>query len=466
MTYDVAIVGYGPVGAVLANLLGQRGLRVLVVERETSVYHLPRAAHFDGEIMRVFQAIGLAEAVLPSTSLISAYEFVNADRDVLLHFDGTDGHDSSGWMADYFFYQPDLEMALRAGVERFPSVEVRLGTAVTDVRDLGHAVELALDDGEIVRAAWVVGCDGGRSLVRAAAGIGVKAIGEGPRGFEEDWLVVDVEVHADADAHLDDVAYQICDPARPVTQIPMPPPHRRWEFMLVGDDTPEAMQDPVRVASLLAPWLAPDQYEVVRAVVYRFHALLADCWRAGRLLLAGDAAHQMPPFLGQGMCAGIRDAANLAWKLARVVAGEADDSLLDTYEPERRPHVRGIIETAVALGGFICTTDPAVAATRDEMLLGGGAPEAPDRYPPLGPGHWESGPGRQIPQVWVEVDGAPTRLDDLLGLEFATVTATAVNGRPIVDRSGELAAWLEKHGASAVVVRPDRYVHAVAAEIA
>ena len=355
--YDVVVAGYGPVGAVAANLLGQLDLRVAVFEPTTSVYHLPRAAHFDAEIMQVFESLGLADDIRPATAQIIGMDCVTAAGDVLLHLEPPD--DGPAFM----FYQPDLERALRAGVERLASVDVHLGHAVTAIDAHDTAVRVSVQDVDTgaerdVTAAYLLGCDGARSLVRASTGIALEDL-----EFDQPWLVVDTMLRCHVD--LPTVALQICDPARPATFIPSAGRHRRWEFMLLPGEDPATMEDPATYFELLAPWVRPDDVEVVRAVVYSFHALIAERWRDGRVFLVGDAAHQMPPFLGQGMCSGIRDAQVLVPKLAEVLAGRAADALLDTYESERKPQVRSVAGLAVDLGRIIQTTDHELAAARD-----------------------------------------------------------------------------------------------------
>ena len=498
--YDVVVAGFGPVGQVAANLLGQRGFRVAVFETATSVYNLPRAAHFDGEIMRVFQSIGLAEAVLPSCTPVLGYHFLNARGELLMAADLRDGPTATGWLQGYLFYQPDLEAALQEGVRRFPNVELYAGHEVLDIAQDAEGVqvsvrELASGDERRVEADWLWGCDGARSLVRRAAGIVLEDL-----IFDQPWLVIDTMLKREVD--LPDVPQQICDPARPTTFIPSAGRHRRWEFMLMPGDDPAQMESPDTVWRLLDGWITPDDAEVVRATVYSFHALIAKEYRRGRIFIVGDAAHQMPPFLGQGMCAGIRDAANLVWKLDLVRRSGARDFLLDTYFVERSAHVRTIIQRAVTAGRIIQTTDPAVAEARDRMFLSGertpvgpGDPLLEVRMPGLTGGLLErtgvgSAAGDMFPQTIVERDGRPLRLDEALGDGFAIVAGPddarviqdaaqeawaflgprfihvqppTAGGSPVEnavtvrDREGYVLDWLRKHGSA--VVRPDRYVY-------
>ena len=320
--FDVAIVGYGPVGATLANLLGQAGLSAVVLEREPSVYHQPRAAHFDGEVMRVFQGIGLARDIGTETVISPRIRFINAEGKLLLDWPRLREIGPQGWHEAYRFYQPHAERVLRAGVGRFARIDVRLRCDVFAVEDKGDHVALTYEyenpAGAVLDAAagYVVGCDGARSVVRRCMGAEQEDLHS-----HERWLVLDIILKR-LKPELTDITTQICDPARPTTMIRMVGLRRRWELMLMPGDDPAAITRPERVWELLSPWLESDEADIERAVVYTFHSVIANSWRSGRMLLAGDACHQTPPFMGQGMCSGIRDAANLAWKLARV-AGEA-----------------------------------------------------------------------------------------------------------------------------------------------
>ena len=299
--------------------------------------------------------------------------------------------------------------------------------------------DLATGRSRVVRARYLLGADGARSLVRKQLGVGSEDL-----QLDQPWLVVDTVLTRPVDLPV--LVQQICDPARPTTFVPMCGQRRRWEFMLLPGETAADLERPGRITELLAPWVEPGDVEIVRAVVYTFHAILAERWRDRRVFLLGDAAHQMPPFLGQGMCSGIRDAHNLIWKLALVARGLAPDALLDTYQEERAPHVRAIIETAVMLGGLLQTTDPEVAAARDAAML------APDAAPPerteiggLTSGVIVAGGGRRV-------------VDRGDGFELRVAVAAAL--------PDELASWWRGIGGRtvvrpgvrpALVVRPDGY---------
>lgn len=448
MAHDVAIIGFGPVGALLANLLGQAGLRVGVFERDTAIHPLPRAVHFDGEVMRIFQSVGLAARIAAAArSSSKGMHFVNAGGRALMVRRGIDGPGPHGWAGNWYFHQPELEAILREGVARFPNVEVHLGR---DIADIGE-----------IDARYIVGCDGARSLVRRAIGSRQRDL-----GLHQPWLVVDLlcDPASSRVTALPDHTVQLCDPARPMTVVHVGGKRRRWEIMLMPGDDPARLTEPGVFWPMMARWLGPDDAVLERAAVYTFHSVVQEGWRKGRLMLAGDACHQTPPFLGQGMCAGMRDASNLAWKLATVLKGDADQTLLDTYESERLPHVRAFIELAVKLGAVLQETDPAAATARDRRFEAG-AETFDFPQPQLGPGFRDDGPspvGTIFPQPRL-TDGR--LMDEAIGQRFAIVGDTALLAprRPdAVLLPGVGADWLAQHRARAAILRPDRYVSALA----
>jgi len=480
LPYDVAVVGCGPVGALAANLLGQTGLRVLVIDRESEPHPLPRAVHIDHEMLRLFQSADLVDTLLPLLRETEGHLHVGADGGAIRYM-GTAGRPKPfGWANDYFFYQPELEGALRAGLARFPLVEQRLGTEFTGLAQDADGVTLQLADG-MVRARYVIACDGARSPVRKALGVGLDDL-----NFEEPWLVVDADVDGPvrfpdlwgvpAEADLQRLSVMMCDPQRPATIVPGRGNLRRWEFMLLPGEDDAAMMQPQQVARLLQPYLADVPHTLLRAATYRFHGLVAEQWQGGRVFLAGDAAHQTPPFFGQGMCHGMRDVANLAWKLDLVVRGVADARLLATYQPERDPHVRAVIEAAVAAGRYICELDPNRAAARDaDIRARSGQPAtAADLIPLLTTGVLAAGT-RGAGERWLQPRLGGRLLDDMTGQgwrlftrgEHADPAALAPVGLTVCDLArigddGTLAGWLEARGAVSVLVRPDHYVFGTA----
>lgn len=475
--YDVAIVGYGPTGAILANLLGGAGLSVLVLEKEAGVYPMPRAIHFDGEVMRIFQNAGLRQEVLAvSRPGSEGMHFVNAAGETMLIRGGTAELGPHGCASNYYFHQPELEAVLRQGASRFANVEVLLRHELVEIDSQDSHVALSVRDlstgNTIVRQArYVVGCDGARSPVRTAIGSTMRDL-----GLRQPWLVFDVILDREVD--LPNHTVQYCDPVRPMTYCNVVGQRRRWEIMIMPGDDHAALLQPESLWRMAAPWVTPRDAHMERAVIYTFNSVIADGWRKGRLLLAGDACHQTPPFLGQGMCAGMRDAANLAWKLDAVVRGNAPDSLLDTYESERSPHVKAFIELAVRLGNIIQTTDPVLAAERDAKFKAGKPEIFEFPAPALGHGAFDAAQGepagRPFPQPRLD-DGR--LLDELLGPRSAVIgrtgTVGAVSaatgerwrraGAIVIDQPGEeIARWLDANAVDAVVLRPDRYIVGVA----
>ena len=481
--FDVCIVGYGPVGSALANLLGMNGLRVVVLEREPSVYHLPRAVALDGEGMRLVQTMSLAEQLLPLLSVSRNIRHVSADGKLLLLI-SRGGIGPEGWNNAYRFYQPEFETVLRTGVARFASVDVRPRCEAFALDEFGDHVRVRyenLSSGELaqITARYVVGCDGARSTVRRFMGAALHDL----RSHER-WIVLDmildqpphgVPEAADETGQVVD-AIQYCDPARPTTFVPMPGKRHRWEFMLIPGDDAATITRPEQIYEMLKPWrIDPATSVIERAVVYTFHSALSTRWRRDRLLLAGDAAHQMPPFLGQGMCSGLRDAANLAWKLCAVIKGGVLETLLDTYETERSEHVKAFIELAVELGGVIQTTDPERARARDRELVANPTMLRPIT-PRLGRGLHGDMPAPAGTRAAQPRLGDGELLDDKVGYRFAVLASRGLADalgpasrqvRPeadvvVVTATGPAESYLAELHTEAVVIRPDRYILGVA----
>ena len=496
---DVLIVGYGPVGQFLSIQLARKGWSVAVVERWPDVYPLPRAVHFDDEVGRLLQWAGIR----PDSSPViephdDFYTWRNADMEDILRLDWR-GQGRSGWPMANFFAQPELEAELHKLVEAEPGVTLHRGWEVVDVRqdDTGVSVTARRTqaDGDpqareerSFRARYVVGADGAKSFVRRAMGAQVHDL-----GFEYDWLIVDMI--PDEPLTYDPPAWQWCNPEKPTTVVPGGPGRRRWEFMRMPHETVEEMNTPEYAWRRMAEWgLTPENSTMERHAVYTFRAQWAQTWREGRVVLAGDAAHLMPPFAGQGMCAGLRDAANLTWRLDRVLSGASGEELLATYGPERTSHVKYFITFSMGLGQVICITDPEVAAQRDGGMQAAMADPtlAP---PPEAPPHLAEGvlgfhpqAGFVSPQGRVS-DGTTTGLlDDVVGYGWLVLssrpelahalspeTARWVEengvivrtvgdpgtdpGTDLADVDGTYRDWFAELEAEAVVVRPDFYVY-------
>ncbi len=493
--YDVLVVGFGPAGAVAAGMLSARGHSTLVVDKLTGVYDKPRAIAIDHEILRHFDNMGIAEEVLAHIEPFTASQHFGAQGQLIRRIDMVPAPYPLGYTPSMVFTQPPVEAILRRHAKSFDCVTVELGTEMTELDPQADEVVATLQDqaGNLrkVAAKYVVGCDGAWSRVRELSGMKFEDL-----VFDEPWLVVDVQVHDASLAKLPQTSAQFCDPTRPTSYIMGPKNHRRWEIMLLPGEDPREMEKPENVWRLLSPWLTPEDGELWRAAAYRFHALVADKWRQGRVMIAGDAAHQQPPFIGQGMCQGLRDVSNLVWRLDRVLKGQSSEALLDTYTVERKRHVEALTGKIKAIGQAICERDPAAAAARDARILaeGGGQPLVITRQeivPPIEDGLIAAAgtPARGLlfPQPAI-IDGSSSRLMDTFtgpkwrlildgrrtskaegqaladGIDGLVVAAIAPEGEDAADPSvlrekdGVLSAWFDRHGVVAALVRPDHYV--------
>jgi 3-(3-hydroxy-phenyl)propionate hydroxylase len=469
---DVVICGLGPTGLSLAHVLGRRGLQVLVLEREPSFYGNARAVYTDGECMRLFQSIGMAERLAQDMIQDAAVQMLLPDGRVLLQL--KTAKRPYGWPTHNFFYQPKLETALADGLAAYPNVRVLRGREVchfeqdADGVTVRHMPSLAtgyqrnkadaappaeaVRDGVTVRGRYLVGCDGGRSMVRTQLGIGMQG-----KNFPNPWLVVDIRLKDPSDGlrHLPNFSF-VCDPSCPTVSCLQPDGHHRFEFMLMPGQSREYMEDPATVRQYLSRWIDVDKFEVLRVLVYTFNALMAERWREGRVLLAGDAAHMTPQFIGQGMNAGVRDAFNLGWKLDAVIKGVAADSLLDSYQRERRPHAAAMTREGVRMKDYVSMVHPLATMLRNGLTrLAMATPGLRDyiteaRFIPqaryvagqhfgLARG-WRGGSGRMLPQPDVRgPDGKRHRLDDFLGAGFALI-GVGVDPRQSLDEA-QLAQW-------------------------
>jgi 3-(3-hydroxy-phenyl)propionate hydroxylase len=503
---DVVVVGAGPVGLTLANILGLQGVRTLVVDERATLIDYPRGVGLDDESLRTFQAIGLVDRILPHTVPNQILRFVDAKRRVLAEMAPPDAR--FGWPKRNGFVQPLVDAELLSGLDRFEHVDVWWGRPMTSCTETADGVTVELD-GEggrkNPRARYVVGCDGGRSTTRRLMGVSFDGTTSPTR-----WLVVDV-----ANDPLGHPNSEVgADPQRPYASISIAHGIRRFEFMIHADETDEQAEDPAFLARMLAYFVPhPDRVDVMRHRVYTHHSRIAGAFRRGRLLLAGDAAHLMPVWQGQGYNSGIRDAANLGWKLAAVVTGYAEDALLDTYDVERRKHARAMIDLSTMVGRVISPTNRRVAAARDLLVRSASIVPSLKRYvlemrfKPMPryeqgavvhsePRSADSPVGTLFVQPRVDTrEHQDVLLDDVLGGWFAVLCwnnnpreilrATAfanwkalgakfVAARPLCqlhwtghddpdvlvvgDRGGDLKAWFDTHKESVLFLRPDRCI--------
>lgn len=538
---EVVISGLGPTGLTLAHLLGKRGVSVVVLEREPRFYGNARAVYTDDECMRIFQATGMADKLAQDMLQDAIFQWVLQDGRVLHQL--IQRERPYGWPANNLFYQPFLETCLADGLADYPNVSVQRGRELTGFTQDGDGVTVfhspsegsqfgalstvpdaasATRDGQgAIRANYLVACDGGRSAVRTQLGINMTG-----RSFPNPWVVVDIKEKDGEDClrHLPYFNF-VCDPDCPTVSCRQPRGHHRFEFMLKPGQTKEYMESAATVRQLLSRYVDVDKVDVLRSLVYTFNALVAERWRDGRVFLAGDAAHMTPQFIGQGMNAGVRDAYNLAWKLASVLRGGATSALLDTYQSERRPHACAMIDVSIHMKNYVSMANPALSALRNVATRIARVTPGLREYiskaklkprPRYRDGQYFGSPrrrcagpeGEQIPQPTVMGrDGRRQLLDDVLGdgfsvigfgldprallsaTELATlarldaryVTVFPLGGRPqgaqvprsgpeglpeLEDFTGELILWLKKSGlneGAVALIRPDKFTYALVA---
>jgi 3-(3-hydroxy-phenyl)propionate hydroxylase len=478
----VVVIGAGPTGVTVATLLAKYGVDCLVLDRWAQVYSQPRAVHLDDEVFRILARLGIADEFAAISRPALGLRLLDADMNTLAEFTRDTGLSRNGFPQANMFDQPDLEALLRTNLKRYPRAELRGGVEVTDVAtDGGGRVRVTYADrtggGEhTVEADYVLGCDGANSIGRARIGSSMTDL-----GFDQRWLVVDVATSADLDQW--EGVHQVCDPVRAGTYMRIGETRYRWEFRLLDGETAADFSTLDTLGPLIAPWVAnvrADDLELVRVAEYTFRAQLADRWRRGRIFLLGDAAHLTPPFIGQGMGAGVRDAANLAWKLAGVLDGSLPADVLDTYEQERKPHAHHMIRLALGVGRSMTAGGELGSLVRrfvvpllhrrpglSAKVLDGKTP-ALRRTALIRKSRTPRGlAGGLCPNPIV---AAAARLDEELGDGFAVV-ATSVPGpvqRTLIEQRGavlhvagpdtELAHWLRHGRATAAIIRPDRTV--------
>ena len=486
MTQDAAppvvIVGAGPTGTTAATLLAQHGIRCLLLDRWSAVYPQPRAVHLDDEIYRLLARLGIADEFAAISRPAQGLRLLDPALRVLAEFRRDTALSVNGYPQANMFDQPDLEALLRANLRRHPGVELRGDVEVTGITDQGDGrirvtyVDRTDESTHVVDTDYVLGCDGANSVVRQQIGIHMHDL-----NFDQRWLVIDAAT--DADLGQWDGVHQVCDPVRAGTYMRIGPSRYRWEFRLLPGETADEFRTIDALRPLIAPWtssVTDDEVELIRVTEYTFRARIADHWRRGNVFLLGDAAHLTPPFIGQGLGAGLRDAMNLAWKLAGVIAGELPRAALDSYEQERKPHARSMIRLALGVGwamtagGDFGNAVRRLFVTRMRFIPGLRTKVVGSRTPALHRSAFVRS-GRMPGQLTGTLCPNPLsrdgrRLDDVLGNGFALVTTIAPSDaqRTELDARGitvhvavsdtELADWLRGGRAIAAIIRPDRTV--------
>ena len=509
LSTDIAIVGAGPVGLMIANYLGQCGVNVTLVEKLDSLIDYPRAIGLDDESLRTFQAVGLADNVLPHTTPWHAMRFMTPKGRCFADIQPTT--DEFGWSRRNAFIQPLADRVLFEGLQRFDNVKVLFGRELEGFEQSDSGVQLTLKNAEgrseRLQAKYLIGCDGGNSLVRRSLGISFEG-----KTAPNQWIVVDIANDPLSTPHV----YLCCDPVRPYVSAALPHGVRRFEFMVMPGETEAELSKPENMRKLLAKVLPdPDRIELIRSRVYTHNARLAGRFRQGRVLLAGDAAHIMPVWQGQGYNSGMRDASNLAWKLSLVIKGLANDRLLDSYELERRDHAKAMIDLSVLAGHVLAPPKRWQGTLRDGVswLLNYVPPVkryfVEMRFKPMPqytrgalivPSEKGSPVGKMFIQPKVLTDaGATVLLDEVIGENFAIIAwgcdptwgltaaqiaqwktlgtrfiqvlpdvqlrAPSDAGNDVIrvgDSTGRLREWFARGSSSIALLRPDRFLAGLA----
>jgi len=461
--HDIIIIGLGPTGGTLANLLALHGFSILIIEKEKSFYPLPRAVHFDDEIMRVFQTIGITNKFLKHTIINKGTKFVNSKNKVVLDWPRPRSITENGWYPSYRFHQPDLERKLRRRLKDFKKVSIMQNTKVVSLKENNNSLKVVLENVnnrkiKEVSSKYVVGCDGANSTVRELIKSKFQNL-----GFTQKWAVVDLILKKDK-KELPDRTIQYSNPKQPATYCRNVGKRRRWEFAIHNNISEKKVLSNSYIWNFLKPWLNPRDAFMERKTIYTFQSAISKKWKKGRVFLAGDAAHLMPPFMGQGMCAGIRDASNLAWKIAYCLKNNHSEKLLNTYQSERYSNVKEYIKTTSKMGEFVNAIGTS-NITGEVSSTSDGQKSMKSIKPKLGKGLGkvqDKNRGKIFPQFKIKNGKS---LDDKFSLKPILILSKEIKKNISsklnfihTKKNKNLETFFENSKSIAIIVRPDRFI--------
>ena len=460
--FDVVIIGLGPTGGTLANLLAMNNLSILVLEKEAGLYNLPRAVHFDDEVMRVFNTIGITKSLTKKLIINKGTKFVNEKGKILLDWPRPKIITENGWYPSYRFHQPDLERSLRYRLKRYEKVLISQNSEVyktINYKNYSIIQYKNIKTNQIfsVKSKYVIGCDGANSFLRKQMKSEMENL-----GFEQRWAVIDLILKTKK-TNLPDRTIQYCNSKRPATYCRNVGKRRRWEIALKEEESVEQFFDSKALWKFLGQWVSQDEAIIERKTVYTFQSAIANKWRRGRQLLVGDAAHLTPPFMGQGMCAGIRDASNLAWKISICCKKVHNERLLDTYQSERSSNVKDYINTAMKMGELLNSiggskVSDTVYVEKDGTIKMNSI--KPELGKGLGNLH-DKNRGKIFPSIKINFD---KEFDDLFSCYPILITNNKESEKKLKIRTyssidiPEIETILKKFNSNSLIIRPDRFV--------
>ena len=465
--FDVTIVGLGPAGGTLANLLAMHDFSILILDREKSFYPLPRAVHFDDEIMRVFQTIGITKEFLKHTIINKGTKFVNSKDKVILDWPRPKKITENGWYPSYRFHQPDLEKKLRKKLKNYKKVLIEQNSEVKKIQNSKNHVDITYlninnHKEYLLRSKYVIGCDGDKSITRKQMKTKMDNL-----GFTQKWAVVDLILKKKKN-NLPDRTIQYSNPKQPATYCRNVGRRRRWEFAIKKNHNDKKVLSDNYIWNFLKPWLNKSEAIIERKTIYTFESAIARKWRKGRVFIAGDAAHLMPPFMGQGMCAGIRDASNLAWKISNCIRNKFDKTILNTYQSERSLNVKEYIETTMRMGEFVNAVE-SIQITDNIKSDNKGIKSMQSIKPKLGKGLGnlkDKNRGKTFPQFKLKNNKT---LDDHFSKKGMIILSSEIKHKNLKNYSllkaknlSNVSKYLKNINSKAILVRPDRFILASA----